>query len=187
MLRRNGWTLVALCLLALLVLGWPSGETLSQSVRQVFVTNFPSVQQVSGELALDGPVHLARATRFRDITVPPISRDETTRMVEAGVLTVEGFPQLVLSLHGVVKGDVGRAGAVGAILIPDEPTIEEAFREQGILHFYLETVSNEIVSGVPYFASAPRNAQIAFPRYRVLLYNTTDKTVSANLFVYLTN
>jgi len=187
MLRRNGWTLVALLFVCLLILGWPSAETLSQSVRQVFVTNFPSVQQVSGELALDGPVLLSRSTGFRDITVPPISRHETTRMVEAGVLTVEGFPRLVLSLHGVVKGDVGRTGAVGAILIPDEPTIEEAFREQGILHFYLETVSGEIVSGSPYFASPQQNAQVAFPSYRVLLYNTTDKTVSANLFVYLTN
>jgi hypothetical protein len=28
---------------------------------------------------------------------------------------------------------------------------------------------------------------VAFPRYRVFLYNTTDKTVTVNLYAYLTN
>lgn len=186
MLRRNGWLLVTL-LLATMLLAWPGGEALSQSVREVFVTNFPQVQEVTGELALKGPVHLARSTSFRDIIVPPVSRGETTRLVEAGVLEVEGFPKIVLSLHGVVKGDVGREGSVGAILIPDEPTIGEAFREQGEMHFAIETVSERIVPGAAYFASSRQGTPVAFARYRILLYNTTDKTVSANLFAYLTS
>ena len=28
---------------------------------------------------------------------------------------------------------------------------------------------------------------VAFPSYRVMLYNTTDKTVTTNLYAYLTN
>jgi hypothetical protein len=28
---------------------------------------------------------------------------------------------------------------------------------------------------------------VGFTAYRVMLYNTTDKTVNANLFAYLTN
>jgi hypothetical protein len=28
---------------------------------------------------------------------------------------------------------------------------------------------------------------LGFPRYRVRLYNTTDKTVSVNLYAYLTH
>ena len=36
-------------------------------------------------------------------------------------------------------------------------------------------------------AESPQRYSIAFSRYKILLYNTTDKTVSANLFAYLTN
>jgi hypothetical protein len=37
------------------------------------------------------------------------------------------------------------------------------------------------------FSSNPIRHIIGFPRYRVRLYNTSDKTVSVNLFAYLTN
>jgi hypothetical protein len=36
-------------------------------------------------------------------------------------------------------------------------------------------------------ATAQERFTLGFPRYRVRLYNTTDKTVSVNLYAYLTN
>jgi hypothetical protein len=172
---------------SLLLLLVPTGEVASQDVRRVVVTNFPDVQKVAGAVAIEGPVHLSKSLVFEDITVAPVERDETTRLVEAGVLETEGFPNVVLSLHGVVQGHVGRVGTVGVILIPDETTIQEAFRELGVMHFYLEATAGGVSSKTPYFASNQPRYTVAFPRYRVLMYNTTDKTVSANLFAYLTN
>jgi hypothetical protein len=187
MVRRSVIAVLALGAAALVLSLLPTGEVASQSVRQVFVTNFPDIQRIAGEVVVEGPVRLSKSLRIENLTVPPVERDETTRLVDAGVLEMEGFPEVVLSLHGVVKGHVGRPGAVGAILLPDEVTIQEAFREQAVMHFYLETAAEGVSSKTPYFASRQPRYTVAFPRYRVLMYNTTDKTVSANLFAYLTN
>ena len=39
----------------------------------------------------------------------------------------------------------------------------------------------------PYFASTANRVLIGFPRYRTYFYNTSDKTVTVNLYAYLTN
>jgi hypothetical protein len=187
MLRRSVIAILACGAASLLWLLLPTGEVASQSVRQVFVTNFPDVQEVEGKVAIRGPVRLAKSLSLEDITIAPVERDDTTRLVEAGVLETEGFPNVILSMHGVVKGHVTRPGTVGAILIPDETTIQEAFAELGVMHFILETAAGGVSSKTPYFASNQPRYTVAFPRYRVLMYNTTDKTVSASLFAYLTN
>jgi hypothetical protein len=124
---------------------------------------------------------------FRDLTVPPVQPTDTTRLVDAGVLVTDGFPSVVLSLHGVVKGSVQKSGTIGAILIPDDELIQEAFDEQGLIHFALETAAAGVNSKTPYFASKQPRYQVGFASYRIWLYNTTDKTVTANLFAYLTN
>jgi len=171
--------------------GWllftPVGQVASQGVQQVFVTNFPRVQTVEGEVAIRGPVTLARLVAFSGITVPPVKPTETTRLVEAGTLTTDGFPQVMLSLHGEVKGEVVKSGSVGAMLIPLQPSIQEAFNEQGLVHFALQTTAAGVSSATPYFASDQPQYRIGFQAYRVLLFNTTDKTVEVNLFAYLTN
>ncbi len=187
MVRHGVLAVLALVVLSLLLLLFPGGEIVSQELREVFVLNFPEVQEIEGTVAVKGPVHLARSTSIQDITVAPVARGDSTRLVDAGVLEFEGFPNVILSLQGVVKGRVQKAGAVGVLLIPDVPTIQEAFVELGVMHFFLETVASSITAQTPYFASDQPRYQVAFPRYRVLLYNTTDKTVNANLFAYLTN
>jgi hypothetical protein len=187
MTRRSSIAAAVAATMALFLLLTPVGEVASQTVRQVFVTNFPDLQAIEGEVRVDGPVHQSRTIRIEDVTVPPVERNDTTRLVDAGVIETEGFPTVVLSLHGVVKGHVGRVGAVGVLLIPLEETIQEAFREQAVMHFYLETAAEGVSSKTPYFASRQPRYTVAFSRYRVLLYNTTDKTVSVNLYAYLTS
>jgi hypothetical protein len=187
MIRRRWLTALALVAAAALFLLTPSGRALSESVREVFILNWPAVQKIEGTVAIEGPVRLSQAVVFEDITVPPVLPTETTRLVDGGVLTTDGFPQVVLSLHGIVRGEVVKTGAVGAILIPDEQEIRQAFDEQGLMPFAMEAVAHNISSRTAYFFSDQPTFSVSFPAYRVLLYNTTDKTVTAELHAYLTN
>ena len=172
---------------AVLFLFTPAGRAVSQSLQEVFVVNFPDRQKVEGSVVIDGAVHLAELKAIRDLLVPPVGPTETTRLVDGGVLVTEGFPSIVLSLHGSVRGEVKQQGDVGVFLIPDEESIQQAFNEQGMMHFILETRAPGVSAQTPYFASTQPRYNVAFPRYRVLLYNTTDKSVNVNLFAYLTN
>jgi hypothetical protein len=187
-MSRRTLVVASLCLLGLLAfLFTPTGVAVSQQVSQVIVTNFPGVQRVNGEVEIRNPVRLAQLVTFPDIIVSPVHPSETTRLVEAGTLQTEGFPRVVLSLHGVVKGEVLKSGEVGAILIPDQPTIAEAFNEQGMIQFDLRAYARGVSSATPYFASNQPEYTVGFQAYKIYLYNTTDKTVTANLFAYLTN
>jgi len=165
----------------------PTGRVASQSIESVLVTNFPSIQKIEGEITIKKPIPFSELVSFEQIIVPPVQPTETTRLVEAGVLTTNGFPEVVLSLHGVVKGSVLKPGSVGAILLPAQPTIEEAFNEQGLVHFAMELAAGGVSSATPYFASNQPRYTIGFRAYTVLLYNTTDKTVTVDLFAYLTS
>ncbi len=52
--------------------------------------------------------------------------------------------------------------------------------------FPLEVTAPGVSIDTPYFASSQPRYTVGFQAYRVLLYNTTDKTVTVNLFAYLT-
>ncbi len=187
MVRQSLTAVLALLAIAAIFVFLPTGQAVSQRIQEVFVTNFPDLQRIEGKVTVEGPVRLSTLETFRDLTVPPVHPSETTRLVEAGHLVADGFPSVVLSLHGVVKGHVARPGTVGVMLVPDQPTIQEAFEEQGQVHFALEAAAAGVTSKTPYFASNQPRYTVGFPSYRVLLYNTTDKAVEVNLFAYLTN
>lgn len=159
----------------------------AEETQRVLVTNFPELQQVAGTVSVEGPVRHSTLQRVKEILVPPVEPKETGRLIDGGVLTMDGFTSVVLSLNGQTKGKILRSGTVGAILIPEEETVTRAFEEDGLAQFPLE-VSASISSGSSRsFASTPVRLTVAFPRYRMRLYNTSDKTVTANLFAYLTN
>jgi hypothetical protein len=159
----------------------------SQDVSFVRVTNFPPVQQIDGKVEIDDPIRLAELVALREIVVSPVREDQTTRWIDAGVLKTSGFPNVVLSLHGEIKGEISKAGSIGAVLIPTEDSVAKAFDEEGLVHFPLTVEAMGIPGAVPYFASEQPRVTVAFDAYRVYLYNETDKTVTANLFAYLTN
>ena len=186
MFRRSAvpWLFAGLVLLALLL---PFTPVEPQQVRQVVVTNFPNPQNVRGEVAVTSPIRLAQLVSFRDVLVPPVEPTETTRLVPAGTLRTDGFPNVVLSLQGQVKGEVKRTGKVGAILVPDQAPIQEPFDELGVILFPLEVAAQGVSINTPYCASSQPRYTVGFQAYRVRLYNTTDKTVTVNLFAYLTN
>ena len=172
---------------ALLVLLFAPIRTLSQEIQSVFVSNFPQVQPVSGDVRLSEPMPFAKQVRFNDLLVAPVPRRETTRLIEAGTLETQGFTHVVLSLRGQIGGSVVKAGDIGVVLIPDEPQIIEALDEQALIQFPLEAVAVGIDLRTPVFASNQPRFVIAFERYKVLLYNSTDKTARVDVFAYMTN
>jgi hypothetical protein len=111
---------------------------------------------------------------------------DTTRLVQAGTLDTDGYTHAVLSLSGLTKGDVSRSGAVGVFLIPEEELVLRTFLEAGQVQFPLEVSATNVTASTAYFASKPEYQTIGFQKYRVLLWNTADKTVTVNLYAYLT-
>ena len=177
---------LALAAIAAFVLS-PPGAAIAQEVTSVFVTNFPKVFSVSGAVTVDGPVKLAKMVALRDVVVPPVNPKDTVRLIQGGIVESDGFTAMVLSLQGQIKGEVYRAGAAGVFLLPDEEPIVHAFEEKGVMQFATEVNAAGVSSASSYFASSSSRTPIAFPRYRTYFYNTSDKTVTVNLYAYLTN
>lgn len=186
-MKKKLWVVACAALLfGMLVLG-PVGTAVSQDLQQVFVTNFPSVFNVDGTVALKGPIKTASLSSIQDIIVSPVNPKDTLRMIQAGTITTDGFGAVVLSLTGQIKGEIVRTGTVGAILIPDEEPVARAFDEKGAIQFPMEVMAVGVSGASPYFASNQPRYMVGFSRYRVLLYNTTDKTVTVSLFAYLSS
>ena len=180
--------LVVLLVAASVVLVFsPPGRVIAQELQSVFVTNFPKVFSISGTVSVDGPVKQAKLAALHEVVVPPVNPKETTRLIQGGVVESDGFTAMVLSLQGQIKGEVYRAGTVGVFLLPDEEPIVHAFEEKGLMQFATEVNAAGVSAGSPYFASSSNRSQVAFPRYRTYFYNTSDKTVTVNLYAYLTN
>lgn len=182
---RKTLILTAILLLAAAAVALlPTSSVLSQSFREVRVLNFPDAQRIEGKVEVPNPIPHSKFLRRPREIVPPVRREEVTKLVEGGVLEVDGFTEVVLSLQGEVRGTLYRGGTVGAILIPDEEPIVEAFNLGDRLQFPLEVKADVAVETAPYF-SAQVTKRVAFPRYRVYFYNSSDKSVEAYLYLYL--
>ena len=178
---------VALVASAVLFILSPAGAALSQDVQSVFITNFPKVWDVRGTISVEGPVKQAKLAALRDIVVPPVNPKDTVRLVLGGIVESDGFTHMVLSLQGQIKGEIYRPGTVGVYLLPDEEAVVHAFEERGLMQFTAEVAAPGVSVAAPYFASNQNRAPVAFPRYRAYFYNSSDKTVTVNLYAYLTN
>lgn len=177
-----GWVLFGV---ALGVAAWPAGTAAAAAIQEVFVTNWPPVQEVRGRLEIDGVVRLSTTTAKTALIVSPAARDDTTQWIEAGTIDTGGFGQVTLSLVGATKGEVGRTGTVGAVLLPDVPSVLEAFHDGGETLFALEVAADGVGPTTPFFASRQPRYPLGFSRYRVYLYNTTDKSTDVELHAHL--
>jgi len=165
----------------------PPGTAIAQEVRSVLVTNFPKVFNISGTVTVEGPVKQAKLAALHEVAVPPVNPKDTVRLIQGGIVESDGFTAMVLGLQGQIKGEVFRSGTVGVFLLPDEEPIVKAFEEKGVMQFVTEVNAPGVSAASPYFASTANRVQIGFPRYRTYFYNTSDKTVTVNLYAYLTN
>ena len=176
-------TVVAVFALA----GAGSGRTAAQDVDPVEVVNFPRLQEVEGGVRVTEPVPHAELDRVKGVLVGPVDRHDSTNLVEAGTITADRFTHAVLSLRGEVRGNLGQEGRVGAILLPDEEPVRRTFLQTGRFQFPLEVTAPVRRTEAGYFSSESLRTPLAFPRYRVLLYNGTDRSVEVDLYVYKTN
>jgi hypothetical protein len=123
---------------------------------------------------------------FERVQVPPVNRADTTQLVEAGTIETDGFSELVFSLGGEFKEGIPKIGRVGVVLIPDIDVFTYLLRNEGEFVFPLEATVEIRDPSSAIFVSQQQTAKIAFPRYRVFLYNETTSGAMVSLFVYRT-
>lgn len=123
---------------------------------------------------------------FPRVTVPPIERSNVAQLLDVGVIETDGFTEMVFSLGGEFKEAVPSSGTIGAILIPDHEMFDYLLRNEGQFVFPLEVTHTVRSSSSAVFISEAQTARVAFPRYRIYLYNETTSGASVSLFVYRT-
>lgn len=157
------------------------------ALHEVRVTNFPDVQPISGSVTLNEPIPRGVQLQIPAVIVPPVPKSSTTRIIDAGRIDMRGYPRVRLSLAGEIKGQVTQPGVVGAVLVPDEPLILEAFEEKSRYFFSIEALGALEAGDRNFFAGSAVEESIGFDAYRLYFYNSSNKTVEANLFAYLTD
>lgn len=165
-----------------------AGPVLSQETAQpVTVTNFPRVQKIEGEIGVEGTIRHSSMFRKLEVVVTPGSpRESPAQMTDGGSFSTEGFTAALLSLQGELRGTLGQAGQIGAVLVPREKGITEVLEERGEILFPLEVTASLTQPKSDLF-SAQSHLAVAFPSYQIYFYNSTDKTAVVNLYVYLTH
>jgi len=186
MFRNRVLAVAALGLLLLLSQAHAPSSS-AEDLDRVIVTNFPNVQQVAGSVRVAEPVPQSELVRRLDVIVPPVDRAATTQLVEGGIVEAAGFTHAVLSLRGEVQGNLTQPGTAGAILVPEEGPVLRALQEEGHFEFALEVQAPVTRDHRGTFASDQPRFALGFPRYRLLLYNTSDRSVEADVYVYLTD
>jgi hypothetical protein len=187
MLRSRRLAAAVVLGVGLLLAHAPAPSSSAAEPEQVIVTNFPETQAVTGSVSVPEPIPQSELVRRIDVIVPSVARSDTTQLTEAGILEAEGFTHVVVGLRGEVQGNLGQDGAVGVLLVPEEPPVIRALREEGRFDFAREVRAEVTRAERGYFASQQTRFLLGFPRYRVLLYNTSDRSVSADVYLYLTN
>ncbi|QWV95468.1 hypothetical protein KP004_09955 [Geomonas oryzisoli] len=147
----------------------------------VRVNNFPRTQTVNGSVSLEGTT---KAAKVETILLPPSRRGDPSEMVYAGRLDTETYTSVSLMLQGEIKSTSVPLGTVGVVLVPDEEPIQRVLKDAKLIQFPLETSCN-IKSGDSEYFSCDNNHVITFPRYRIYLYNTLNKSAEVNVYLYL--
>ena len=117
--------------------------------------------------------------------VPPTPRSAVTQLFDAGAVDTDGFRDMVISFGGEFKESLPTSGRVGAILIPDHAITDHLLRNEGVFVFptEIEYKVDDTIQG-QFFMSGSIQTKVAFPRYRVYLYNETTSGASMSVFVY---
>lgn len=157
----------------------------TQQIRgDVQVNNFPELQQIKGSVSIEGTT---KYITKEGLVVPTSQRAELSEMVFAGTIETDGFTSLLISLQGEMRSDVYSSGTIGVLLIPDEKSILRALREAKRVQFPVECKVHTKSGDPIYFESEQVQQRIAFSRYKMYLYNTANKSVEANIYLYLSN
>ena len=175
--------LFAATLAALVALASWNQPAVADGPQAVAVTNFPEVQQVSGQVVISQPIPQTRL-ETRKTVVAPAERSNTNDLTDAGTIDTTGFTHVTLSLTGFLQGSP-QGGAVGVLLVPDVPEVMTALRTYGVLQLELDVEAPVSTAKTSLFSSQPATFRLAFPRYRILLYNSAQKSAEATVYAYL--
>ena len=115
---------------------------------------------------------------------PGIARTDTQRLVEVGTVETDGFSELRISIAGEFKEAVPRGGMVGAILIPDINPFTYLLQQEGKIVFATEVKLPIGTQPSAIFFSDTVVAKVAFPAYKIYLYNDTTSAAGVNVYVY---
>ena len=150
---------------------------------------FRMVAVLAGLMVLPTAAHAADSAlvSFESITVPPVARGDANELIDAGFLDVEGYREVVLSIGGELKKASAPGGSIGVLLLPDGANFEFLRRNERQYPFPMEVKVGIQPNAAPVFFGESSVARVAFPRYRVLLYNETDRTATVSLFAYRSN
>jgi hypothetical protein len=118
------------------------------------------------------------------IAVPPVQRTEVANMIDAGTIDTEGFSHVTVNLAAELKGPAATGGVIGAVLIPDVHPFDLAYNTLGLLPASLDLTSAVGAHGGLYTMAKQESLEVGFPRYRVLLYNTTGTAATVSFFAY---
>jgi hypothetical protein len=118
------------------------------------------------------------------VTVGPVPRAETHRLLEGGVIDTDGFAQMTFSFGGEFKDAIPSSGRIGALLVPDDPKILHLLHAEGQIVFAVEVTYKVVPGKDAIFVSEQQTQRVAFPRYRVFFYNETHSTAVVSLSVY---
>jgi hypothetical protein len=122
----------------------------------------------------------------KGIVVPPVEKIDVTRLVDAGTIGTDGFAYMVVNMGGELKDSPNRQGVVGALLVPDIAPFDMVLAFHNIVPVPLEIKAPVNAETHPSFMAKQVRFEVGFPKYRVLLYNTTGTTVTVTLTAYRT-
>jgi len=123
---------------------------------------------------------------LRGLMVPPIERSETTNLIDAGTIETDGYSHMTLNLVVELKGSASKPGVIGVLLLPDIEPFGRAWRVLGLVPASVDFTVPATPAGGSYVMAEQQTLEVGFPRYRVLLYNTTGTSATAAFFAYRT-
>jgi len=121
---------------------------------------------------------------FERQSISQIPRGETSRYVSIGTVETDGFSELRISIGGEFKDSIPKTGTIGAILVPDRQPFPYLLESEGQVLFAIEVQASIGPSSGPLVFSEPVTAKVAFPAYRVYLYNDSNSVANVSVFVY---
>ena len=142
-----------------------------------------SVVVLMGLGAASGGATAQTFTASETIAVGPTSPTDVSRLVDGGVVSLEGTGTVIVTVAGEMKARADRDGVIGVFFLPDLPFFDALYRNRRILLATSEFTAPIAAGESSFFVSRSKRVDAGFPRYRLLLYNTTGAAASVNVYV----
>jgi hypothetical protein len=137
-----------------------------------------------GTLPLSGQI--APLSAFEGISVTTVDRSDTSRLVDGGVVAVEGAGGFVVTIAGELRGRADKDGVIGVLLVPELPFFTNLYRNRKLILSAAEFTAPVAAGASSYFMSPSKHAPVGFPAYHLFLFNTTGAAATVNVYIYPT-